>query len=124
VRPAPQSARAASAALNSWPPGYNPFEGKPSSGQYDGGYRRRNAEAWTEFYGMPYREPENPIADAQHSTLACVAAERLAAVSVAQRAFTLYFVKGHGPLDAVGLVHGGVPAASTASISSRRSVIL
>jgi 2-hydroxychromene-2-carboxylate isomerase len=84
--------------------GYRPFEGEPSSGQYDWGYRRRDAEAWAEFYGVPYREPANPMADARRSTLACVAAERMgAAAEFARRLFALYFVAGRDPLDAAGL---------------------
>ena len=37
--------------------GADPFQGAPVSGQYDWGYRRRDAERWAAFYGVPYREP-------------------------------------------------------------------
>lgn len=85
--------------------GYRPFEGKPSSGQYDWDYRRRDAEAWAEFYGVPYREPPNPMADGRRSTLACVAAERMGgAAAFSRRLFTRYFAEERDPLDAAGLV--------------------
>ena len=37
--------------------GADPFVGDPVSGQYDWNYRRRDAEAWAEYYGIPFREP-------------------------------------------------------------------
>ena len=37
--------------------GANPFAGEPISGQYDWTYRQQDAEAWAEYYGVPYREP-------------------------------------------------------------------
>lgn len=39
----------------------NPFKGDPVSGQYDWSYRREDAEAWAEFYGVPYREPTHEL---------------------------------------------------------------
>jgi len=39
--------------------GVDPFSGKPVSEQYDWGYRRRDAEAWAAYYGVPYQEPRD-----------------------------------------------------------------
>jgi 2-hydroxychromene-2-carboxylate isomerase len=39
--------------------GRDPFEGEPISGQYDWGYRERDAEMWAAYYGIPFREPLN-----------------------------------------------------------------
>ncbi len=36
--------------------GPSPFAGTPSSGQYEWEFRRRDAEAWAEYYGVPYVE--------------------------------------------------------------------
>jgi 2-hydroxychromene-2-carboxylate isomerase len=33
--------------------GGHPFHGEPVSGQYEWPYRRLDAEAWAEFYGVP-----------------------------------------------------------------------
>ncbi len=41
--------------------GANPFRGDPVSGQYDWSYRREDAEAWAQFYGVPYCEPSNEL---------------------------------------------------------------
>lgn len=37
--------------------GRDPFQGEAVSGQYDWSYRRRDAEMWARFYGIPFREP-------------------------------------------------------------------
>ena len=39
--------------------GRDPFAGEPVSGQYDWGYRRRDAEMWAAYYRIPFREPLN-----------------------------------------------------------------
>jgi 2-hydroxychromene-2-carboxylate isomerase len=39
--------------------GCDPFKGEPVSGQYEWGYRERDAEMWAEYYGIPFREPPN-----------------------------------------------------------------
>ena len=41
--------------------GVSPFRGDPVSGQYDWTYRRRDAEAWAAFYGVPYAEPPDHL---------------------------------------------------------------
>lgn len=35
----------------------NPFETPGLGGAYDWDYRRRDAEAWADYYGVPFREP-------------------------------------------------------------------
>jgi 2-hydroxychromene-2-carboxylate isomerase len=37
--------------------GADPFSGPPVSGQYDWGYRKRDAEDWAAYYGVPFRDP-------------------------------------------------------------------
>ncbi len=61
--------------------GQNPFVGAPPSGQYDWAYRRRDAEAWAAYYGVPFRDPHGRLAlDSRLLALACVAARRLGGV--------------------------------------------
>ena len=40
--------------------GSSPFVGAPPSGQYDFNFRQADAEAWADYYGVPYREPTPP----------------------------------------------------------------
>ena len=81
--------------------GYRPFEGTATSGQYEWPYRQQDAEAWADYYGVPYREPPAPMADASLSKRACVAAERMgAAAPYARRLFARYFTEGRDPLAA------------------------
>jgi 2-hydroxychromene-2-carboxylate isomerase len=78
----------------------NPFEGQPASGQYDWSYRRRDAERWAAYYGVPYCEPEDVQFDPRRLALACVAAARLGAVAAFTRSlFQALFVAGISPLD-------------------------
>ena len=35
--------------------GRNPFAGAPVSGQYDWTYRKADAQAWADYYGVPFR---------------------------------------------------------------------
>ncbi len=42
--------------------GNNPFAAPNGVGQYDWGYRQRDAEAWAEFYQVPFREPHGRLA--------------------------------------------------------------
>ena len=56
--------------------GANPFEGGPISGQYDWDWRRRDAERWAEYYGVPFREPRGTVDfDPRLLARACTAAE-------------------------------------------------
>jgi 2-hydroxychromene-2-carboxylate isomerase/heme-degrading monooxygenase HmoA len=57
--------------------GADPFAGAPISGQYDWGYRRRDAEAWAEAYAIPFREPPTHVFDFELVARAAMAAKRL-----------------------------------------------
>jgi len=57
--------------------GADPFAGTPVSGQYDWAYRRRDAEAWAESYGIRFREPPTHTFDFEIVARAATAAKRL-----------------------------------------------
>jgi 2-hydroxychromene-2-carboxylate isomerase len=79
--------------------GLDPFKREPVSGQYDWAYRRRDAERWAAFYGVPYREPEDVRFDPRRLALACTAAAILGAVEPFSRhLFQAVFVDGTSPL--------------------------
>jgi len=60
--------------------GHNPFAAPNGAGQYDWGYRQRDAGAWADFYGVPYHEPHGRLVlDPDLLSLACTAARRLGA---------------------------------------------
>lgn len=78
----------------------DPFAGTPVSGQYDWAYRRRDAERWAAYYGVPYREPDAVTFDPRRLALACTAAARLGAVAgYSKLLFQALFVEGVSPLD-------------------------
>jgi 2-hydroxychromene-2-carboxylate isomerase len=80
--------------------GLDPFKGPPVSGQYRWAYRRRDAERWAAYYGVPYREPEDVRFDPRRLALACTAAAVLGAVErFSRRMFQAVFVDGSSPLD-------------------------
>ena len=80
--------------------GADPFAGRPLSGQYDWAYRRADAEAWADYYGVPYREPLDVRFDPRRLALAATAAARLGAVEAFSRGlFEALFVLGTSPLD-------------------------
>ncbi len=81
--------------------GHNPFAAPDGVGQYDWGYRRAEAEAWADLYGVPFREPHGRITlDPDLLSLACTAARRLgAAEAYAQALFRAVFTDD---LPAVG----------------------
>ncbi len=54
--------------------GADPFAGVPVSGQYDWGYRERDAKAWAEFYGIAFAEPEDVEFDVELLLRAVIAA--------------------------------------------------
>jgi 2-hydroxychromene-2-carboxylate isomerase len=84
--------------------GADPFQGRPVSGQYDWAYRRRDAEAWAEYYDVPYREPVDVRFEGRQLALAATAAGRLGAVERLSRAlFEAVFVRGTSQLDEAGL---------------------
>jgi 2-hydroxychromene-2-carboxylate isomerase len=83
--------------------GFMPFQGKPASGQYDWPYRRRDAAAWAEYYGVPFREPAD--VEVHPPNLACVAARRLdGAAQLSHRLFRCHFVEGRSNLSDAELV--------------------
>src|SRR5262249_9763174 len=53
----------------------SPFENEPVSGQYDWGWRRRDAERWAALYGVPFCEPAPLPADHRLMARACHAAD-------------------------------------------------
>lgn len=75
--------------------GPGPFRNDPVSGQYEWHYRRRDAEAWAAYYGVPYREPERLRVDPRNLAEACIAAGRLdRLVPYSRRLFAAIFVDG------------------------------
>jgi len=60
--------------------GRSPFQGAPLSGQYEPQYRQRDAEAWAEYYGVPFIEPRSPPEDHRLMARACWAAHRQGAM--------------------------------------------
>jgi 2-hydroxychromene-2-carboxylate isomerase len=80
--------------------GADPFAGPPVSGQYDWAYRRFDAECWADYYGVPYREPDDVRFDPRRLALASTAASRLGAAEAFSRGlFQALFVNGESPLD-------------------------
>jgi 2-hydroxychromene-2-carboxylate isomerase len=79
--------------------------GRLASGQYDGAWRREDATAWADLYGVPYRDPTGiTVPEPRRLALACVAARRLDAGQVfARRLFQAAFVDGTTPLDDAAL---------------------
>jgi len=55
--------------------GTSPFQGSPISGQYEWEYRRNDAQAWAEYYRVPYVEPQPLPEDHRLLARACCAAE-------------------------------------------------
>ena len=81
--------------------GDNPFKVAKAAGQYDWDYRRRDAEAWAEYYGIPFREPHGRLAlDPDLLSRAAVTARRLGAVEPYARAsFAAIFVEERTRID-------------------------
>ncbi len=81
--------------------GGHPFHGAPVSGQYEWPYRRLDAEAWAEYYGVPYREPVDFRVDPAYLAVAASAAKRLGAVEAySKRLFQAIFVEGRAIAEA------------------------
>jgi 2-hydroxychromene-2-carboxylate isomerase len=81
--------------------GGHPFHGEPASGQYEWPYRQYDAEAWAEFYGVPYREPVDFLVDPAYLAVAAGAAKRLGAVEAySRRLFQAVFVEGKAIAEA------------------------
>jgi 2-hydroxychromene-2-carboxylate isomerase len=80
--------------------GADPFRDRPVSGQYEWAYRRLDAERWADYYGVPFREPEDVRFEPRRLALAATAAFRLGAVErFSRRLFQAIFVDGTSPLD-------------------------
>ncbi len=81
--------------------GGHPFHGEPASGQYEWPYRKYDAEAWAEYYGVPYREPVDVLVDPAYLAVAASAAKRLGAVEAySRRLFQAIFVEGRAIAEA------------------------
>jgi 2-hydroxychromene-2-carboxylate isomerase len=81
--------------------GAQPFRGEPISGQYEWPYRQRDAEAWAEYYGVPYREPVDFRVDPDELAMAATAAKHLGAVEAySRRLFQAIFVDGRAIAEA------------------------
>ncbi len=86
--------------------GGRPFQGEPVSGQYEWPFRRLDAEYWAEYYGVPYREPVDFLADPAYLARAASAAKQLGAVEIySRRLFQAIFVEGRAvdEADLIGL---------------------
>ncbi len=75
--------------------GMSPFEGQIPSGQYDWEFRAQDAQAWAEFYGVPYIEPRNPRHDTADMAKACwLAGEQGKLKQMCMAVFEAKFVAG------------------------------
>ncbi len=96
--------------------GGHPFHGEPVSGQYEWPYRQYDAEAWAEYYGVPFREPVDFLVDPAYLAVAATAAKRLGAVEAySRRLFQAIFVEGRAiaEADLIGFaVDAGLDAAA------------
>jgi 2-hydroxychromene-2-carboxylate isomerase len=80
--------------------GTDPFQDRPVSGQYEWAYRRFDAACWADYYGVPFREPEDVGFEPRRLALAATAAARLGAVEpFSRRLFRAIFADGTSPLD-------------------------
>jgi 2-hydroxychromene-2-carboxylate isomerase len=85
--------------------GRDPFASEPVSGQYEWSYRRRDAELWAEFYGIPFREPPSRDLDFALLARAATAAKRLgAAASFGWRLCSAVYASDVWPIDGVHCV--------------------
>jgi 2-hydroxychromene-2-carboxylate isomerase len=81
--------------------GRDPFAGDAVSGQYEWPYRRADAEAWAEYYGVPFVEPNREALDPRLLARACAAANRLGAIRAMSRSlFRAVFVESIAPIEA------------------------
>ena len=60
--------------------GVDPFAGPPQSGQYDWAYRRRDAEAWADLYGIEFIEPASHVIDSHMLGRGAVVASHMGCV--------------------------------------------
>ena len=82
--------------------GANPFR-LPPVGQYDPRYREADAAAWAALYGIPFHEPVPFAVEPEVPALACLAADRQAAlVPCCRLLFRLIFAEG-ATIDAAAI---------------------
>ena len=88
------------------PPDRDPFKGPPISGQYDWFYRRQDAEAWADYYGVPFREPMGRLnVDSRLLVRAALAAGQLKKrVPMMKRLFAAVFVDERSDIDAAACI--------------------
>ncbi len=80
----------------------DPFDGPALSGQYEPQYRRLDAEAWAEFYGVPFQEPREFHFDYRLLVRAAIAGQHLGAgPDLLRRISAAVFASGRWPLDEV-----------------------
>ena len=80
--------------------GRDPFSGPALSGQYEPEYRRLDAEAWAELYGVPFREPREFHFDYRLLVQAALAGQQLGAGPDFLRALgEAVFGSGRWPID-------------------------
>lgn len=77
----------------------SPFSGEPVSGQYDWDYRRRDAEMWADYYGVPYREPAPFVLDPSRFATACHIAGRFGVVEAYSRRMFVAIFANHDTVD-------------------------
>ena len=81
--------------------GHDPFDGPPVSGQYDWDYRRADAEAWADYYGIPFVELRSHDIDFQLLVRAAWVGKQLgAAADYAWRIACAVYGSDTWPLDA------------------------
>jgi 2-hydroxychromene-2-carboxylate isomerase len=91
-------------------PDRDPFTGPPISGQYEWFYRRQDAEAWADFYGVPFREPMGRLnVDSRLLVRAALAAGELKKrVPMMKRLFAAVFVEDRAEIDAAACIECAV----------------
>jgi 2-hydroxychromene-2-carboxylate isomerase len=87
-------------------PERNPFAGTPVSGQYEWFYRRQDAEAWADYYQVPFREPMGRLTiDYRLLVRAALAAGALKKrIPMMKRLFAAVFVDDRADIDAAACV--------------------
>jgi 2-hydroxychromene-2-carboxylate isomerase len=87
-------------------PDRDPFRGPPISGQYEWFYRRQDAEAWADYYGVPFREPMGRInVDSRLLVRAALAAGQLKKrLPMMKRLFAAVFVDDRSDIDAAACI--------------------
>jgi 2-hydroxychromene-2-carboxylate isomerase len=88
------------------PPDRDPFKGPPISGQYEWFYRRQDAEAWADYYQVPFREPMGRLTvDHRILVRAALAAGSLKQrVPMMKRLFAAVFVDDRADIDAAACI--------------------